>query len=60
MKEQSPVDKYYCDCPGPLPIILDCVVRERHVTEEGATSAYEHDCTLNWKPEPALSPQSPP
>jgi len=59
VKDMSAVDRYHCDCPGPLPIILDCVVRERHVTEEGATSAYEHDCTLNWKPEPALSPQSP-
>jgi hypothetical protein len=59
VQDLSRVDRYHCDCPGPLPIILDCVVRERPVPEEGGTPAYEHDCKLDWKPEPTLSPQSP-
>jgi hypothetical protein len=59
VKDLATVERYHCDCPGPLPIILDCVVRERPVPEGGGTPAYEHDCKLDWKPEPTLSPQSP-
>jgi hypothetical protein len=49
------VDRYHCDCPGPLPIILDCVTRERPPGEgEIAGPAYDHDCKVNWKPEMPL------
>lgn len=50
--DQTAVDRYHCDCPGPLPIILDCVVRER-TGEEGLPTA-KHECKLNWKPELSL------
>lgn len=51
VKDQTKVDRYHCDCPGPLPIILDCEVRERPAGEDASVPAYEHDCKLNWKPD---------
>ncbi len=47
------VERYHCDCPGPLPIILDCEVRERPAGEDASAPVQDHDCKLNWKPEPA-------
>jgi hypothetical protein len=61
IKEMTPVDRYHCDCPVPLPIILDCEVRQRPADKEGDTGvpAYEQDCKVNWKADvmqiPALS-----
>lgn len=54
VKDLSAVDRYHCDCPGPLPIILECEVRERPGAQDAASPGYEHDCKVNWKPEPAL------
>lgn len=48
--DQTAVDRYHCDCPGPLPIILDCEVKERPANE-GELPTPEHKCKLNWKPE---------
>lgn len=48
--DQTSVDRYHCDCPGPLPIILDCVVRERR-PGDGELPGSDHDCKLDWKPE---------
>lgn len=48
--DQTAIERYHCDCPGPLPIILDCVVRERPGVVGEAPTA-EHDCKLNWRPE---------
>ncbi len=53
VKDMSMVDRYHCDCPGPLPIILDCEVRERPAGEDASVPGYEHDCKLSWRPEPA-------
>lgn len=53
--DQSAVDRYHCDCPGPLPIILDCVVRERPAGEAGLPTS-EHDCKLDWRPEHSRDP----
>jgi hypothetical protein len=50
---QGKVDRYHCDCPGPLPVILDCEVRQRPRADGVTEPAFEHDCKLNWKPEPA-------
>ena len=44
------VDRYHCDCPGPLPVVLDCEVRQLPGADGGLESASEHDCKLNWKP----------
>lgn len=46
--DQTAVDRYHCDCPGPLPIILDCQVREGGMV--GDLPVRDHDCKLNWRP----------
>jgi hypothetical protein len=53
--EQTAVDRYHCDCPGPLPIILDCEVRER-TGAAGELPMASHDCKLNWQPERIPAP----
>lgn len=53
------VDRYHCECPGPLPIILECEVRERPAGESEHGPAFDHDCEVNWQPElelPAFPP----
>jgi hypothetical protein len=47
------IDRYHCDCPGPLPIILDCVVKERPADAQADmdVSPFEQDCKVHWKPE---------
>ncbi|MDP2834834.1 MAG: hypothetical protein Q8Q28_16355 [Pseudomonadota bacterium] len=50
--DQRSVDRYHCDCPGPLPVILDCEVRQRPGADGITDPSFEHDCKLNWKPEP--------
>jgi len=64
IKEMTAVERYHCDCPGPLPIILECEVRERPAGADTSEPASEQDCKVNWKPEtfqlpvlPTLAPQ---
>ena len=63
IKEMSTVDRYHCDCPGPLPIILDCEVRERptsaDVNMNDGSPAYDQNCKVNWKPESLHIPALP-
>lgn len=56
IKDQSLVERYHCDCPGPLPIILDCEVRERPAGEESGLPGHAHDCRLSWQPDAAPTP----
>lgn len=56
VQDMRSVDRYHCDCPGPLPVILECEVRERPPGKELAEPAAEHDCKLHWKPDAGLSP----
>ncbi len=49
--DQRTVDRYHCDCPGPLPVILNCEVRQRPEADGIVEPAFEHDCKLTWKPE---------
>ena len=62
IKEMTPVDRYHCDCPVPLPIILDCEVRQRAVDKDGDSGVpvYDQDCKVNWKADvmqvPAMAP----
>lgn len=53
IKELTPVNRYHCDCPGPLPIILDCEVRARGSGADSETGlpVSEQKCKVNWKPE---------
>jgi len=51
ISDQRAVDRYHCDCPGPLPVILDCEVRQLPGADSSSEPAFEHDCKLNWKPD---------
>jgi len=53
VKEMTAVDRLHCDCPGPLPIILDCEVRERapDAAIDPAELPIAQDCKVRWKPE---------
>ncbi len=61
VKEMKTVDRYHCDCPGPLPIILDCEVRESSASdvapEEEAFPTQK--CKVNWRPEVLRLPVRP-
>ena len=54
--DRSAVERYHCDCPGPLPVILDCEVRQKPGADGIMEPASEHDCTLNWKPDALPAP----
>ena len=56
VQDMRSVDRYHCDCPGPLPVILECEVRERPPGKELTEPAAEHDCKLHWKPDAKPSP----
>lgn len=49
--DMTPVERYHCDCPGPLPVLLDCEVRQRPGPDGVLESAPEHDCKVQWKPD---------
>ncbi len=49
--DMTPVDRYHCDCLGPLPVILDCEVRQHPRADGVLEPVNEHDCKLNWKPD---------
>jgi len=66
IKDMSTVDRYHCDCPGPLPIIIDCEVRERPADGDLSSPAFDQDCKVNWKSDvprmpifPELAPLKP-
>lgn len=61
VKAMTPVDRYHCDCPGPLPIIIECEVRQRPAgvdTETGLPQS-DQDCKVHWKPESLSFPEFP-
>lgn len=49
--DQAVVERYHCDCPGPLPVILNCEVRQHPDANGINEAAYTYDCKLNWRPE---------
>jgi|GEM_PF-1259198 len=61
VREMTPVDRYHCDCPGPLPIIIECEVRQRPagVDTETALAQSDQDCKVHWKPESLSFPEFP-
>jgi hypothetical protein len=61
VREMTPVDRYHCDCPGPLPIIIECEVRQRPtgVEAEIALPQSDQDCKVHWKPETLPYPTFP-
>lgn len=61
VKEMTAVDRFHCDCPGPLPIILDCEVRERPASADlpESDSLPVQKCKVNWRPETLRLPVLP-
>lgn len=47
--DQTSVERYQCDCFAPLPIMLECEVREGAAGNEGIPMP-EQDCVLRRKP----------
>ncbi len=45
------VARYRCDCPGPLPLLLDCEMQELPLGEELTQPVAKHKCKLRWKGE---------
>jgi hypothetical protein len=45
VQSKGSLERYHCDCPGPLPIILDCEVRKTPTGETSDTSS----CSLRWR-----------
>lgn len=45
VQSKGALERYHCDCPGPLPIILDCEVRKTPTGETTDTSS----CRLRWR-----------
>jgi hypothetical protein len=50
------VERYHCDCPGPLPVILECEVRESTPGQDLSQPPTQHNCKLHWKGEPSQVP----
>lgn len=57
VEDRTAIEQIHCQCPAPLPVILDCEVRQRPSGEQtGADSlpiGPDMDCKVNWKPKPA-------
>ncbi|MCP5191152.1 MAG: hypothetical protein H6988_12315 [Pseudomonadales bacterium] len=56
VRDLRAVERYHCDCPGPLPVILDCEVRELPPGQDLSQPTTKHDCKLHWKGDQALVP----
>ena len=51
VQDMTPLERYHCDCPGPLPVVLDCEVRQRPGADGVLEPASAHDCKVQWKPD---------
>jgi hypothetical protein len=53
VEDRSAIEQIHCECPAPLPVILDCEVRQRPPGEKPlsgeAESGAEQDCKVQWK-----------
>jgi hypothetical protein len=59
--EMKAVDRLHCDCPGPLPIVIDCEVREGGASAavDAAGSLIDQKCRIGWKPDLQSIPANP-
>jgi hypothetical protein len=53
VEDRSAIEQIHCECPAPLPVILDCEVRQRPPGEKQPTGeaepGAERDCRVYWK-----------
>jgi hypothetical protein len=55
VEDRRAIEQIHCECPAPLPVILECEVRKPPPGEEStageAGPSAEQDCKLHWKRE---------
>lgn len=47
--DRRAIEQIHCECPAPLPVILDCDIRPKDGLGELIESASDQDCRLTWK-----------
>lgn len=52
VEDRRAIEQTHCECPGLLPITVDCVARERPPGEGPLGSAFEQDCQVRRLPRP--------
>jgi hypothetical protein len=50
VEDRRAIEQLHCECPAPLPVILNCEVRKIADSDGVSPPAYEQDCKLTWKP----------
>jgi hypothetical protein len=50
VEDRRAIEQTHCECPGLLPIAVDCVVRERPPGEDPLSPAFAQDCQVRWLP----------
>jgi len=50
VEDRRAIEQIHCECPAPLPVILDCEAQENPDADSGVETAATHDCKLTWKP----------
>jgi hypothetical protein len=50
VEDRRAIEQIHCECPAPLPVILDCEVRQKSGADGITESTSEQDCKLTWKP----------
>jgi len=62
VEDRRAIDQFHCECPAPLPVILDCVERERAsggpIDVDDPVSDSNADCKVHWKSDAARDPQT--
>ncbi len=60
VEDRTAIEQIHCQCPAPLPLILDCQVRQRPAGEwtdlDGLPLGPDMDCKVNWQVKPAQQP----
>lgn len=66
VEDRRAIEQIHCECPAPLPVILDCEVRQRPQRPAGekstageTESAAERDCKVQWKRDVEPAAQAP-
>jgi hypothetical protein len=55
VEDRRAIEQIHCECPAPLPVVLNCEERQRANREvigpESIAPATEMDCKVEWKPD---------
>lgn len=50
VEDRRAIEQVHCECPAPLPVILDCEAHEKPDADSVTETGFTHDCKLTWKP----------